>query len=346
VNIALKTNWQNPARRRLEATRALHERDEPTLLALLEAYLFTYGRKQAQTSPRTLKNYRVALRDYLAWCWPPDAPGPREQVFKSDRDTLSRYVLSLQAHGSHPADGQSALKPGTIALRLAGVRQFYRALEWAGVLPAPSSPPAPRDPTPPEEKRPALAAAWYRRLIQYLEQFDDPASLRDRLAVRLAGECGLRVAELVGLMAEDVLLEERLLVVTGKGGKRRSVPLPRSLLGELEAWLRLRRLLGPAGEPHLLLRSQKDGRLGRRLSASGLWWRITQHYRAIELPSRYSGLHMLRHTAGTRFYRASRDLHATARLLGHASPATSAIYAKMDLEGLFEVMDRLDDELA
>jgi integrase/recombinase XerC len=346
VNIVLKTNWQNPARRRLETMRALQERDEPALLNLLEAYLLTYGRKQASTSPRTLKNYQLALRDFLAWAWPPGASGPHEQVFKSDRETLSRYVLSLQAHGSHLADGQSALEPGTIALRLAGVRQFYRALEWAGVVSVPSSPPAPRDPTPPEEKRPALPAAWYRRLIQHLEQFDDPASLRDRLAVRLAGECGLRVAELVGLMAEDVLLEERLLVVTGKGGKRRSVPLPRSLLDELDAWLRLRRLLGPAGEPHLLLRSQKDGRLGRRLSASGLWWRITQHYRAIELPSRYSGLHMLRHTAGTRFYRASRDLHATARLLGHASPATSAIYAKMDLEGLFEVMDRLDDELA
>ena len=52
---------------------------------------------------------------------------------------------------------------------------------------------------------------------------------------------------------------------------------------------------------------------------------------------------MLRHTAGTRFYRASRDLHATARLLGHASPSTSAIYAKMDLTGLFEVMDQLDE---
>ncbi len=83
--------------------------------------------------------------------------------------------------------------------------------------------------------------------------------------------------------------------------------------------------------------------MGRALSAHGLWWRITRHYRAIGLPDRYSGLHMLRHTAGTRFYRASRDLYATARLLGHASPTTSAIYAKMDMEGLFQVIDKLDE---
>ncbi|RDI94946.1 integrase [Meiothermus sp. QL-1] len=343
MKLVLKTHWQEPTRRRLEAIRALQERNEAALLGLLEAYLINYSRKQAALSPRTLKNYRLALRDFLAWWWPPESPAPREPIQKSSRDTLARYVASLQTQGSH-LEPHEPLSPGSIALRLVGVRQFYRALEWAGVLVAPSSPPAPRDPTPPEEKRPALPLPWYRRLLGYLEQKDDPASVRDRLAVRLAGECGLRVAELVGLRVEDVLLEERLLVVRGKGGKQRSVPLPRSLLPDLEAWLRLRRALAPAGEPHLLLRSLKNGRLGKRLSANGLWWRITQHYQAIGLPSRYSGLHMLRHTAGTRFYRTSRDLHATARLLGHASPSTSAIYAKMDLEGLFRVMDRLDEE--
>lgn len=342
MKIVLKTNWQNPARRRLEAHRALQERDETALLELLEAYLINYSRKQATLSPRTLKNYRLALRDFLAWCWPPDAPAPREQIARSSRETLARYVASLQTQGSH-LEPHEPLSPGSIALRLVGVRQFYRALEWAGVLAVPSSPPAPRDPTPPEEKRPALPFSWYSRLLKHLEQFDDPASFRDRLAMRLAGECGLRVAELVGLRVEDVLLEERLLVVRGKGGKRRSVPLPRSLVPDLEGWLRLRQVLAPAGEPHLLLRSLRNGRLGKGISANGLWWRISGHYQAIGLPSRYSGLHMLRHTAGTRFYRASRDLHATARLLGHASPSTSAIYAKMDLQGLFRVVDMLDE---
>lgn len=122
-----------------------------------------------------------------------------------------------------------------------------------------------------------------------------------------------------------------------------SMPLTHTLVGDLEAWLRLRRVLATSSETRLLLRGLKNGRLGGALSSNGLWWSITLHYRAMGLPERYRGLHMLRHTAGTRFYRASRDLHATARLLGHANPATSAIYAKMDMEGLFEVVDRLDE---
>lgn len=106
--------------------------------------------------------------------------------------------------------------------------------------------------------------------MPYLEEFDDPATLRDRLAIRLAGECGLRVGELLGLKLEDVFLEERLLTVTGKGGRKRTVPLPRSLLKDLEHWMRAHRALSPAGETYLLLRSKKNGRLGKRLSPSGL----------------------------------------------------------------------------
>ncbi|WP_245533713.1 site-specific integrase [Calidithermus timidus] len=155
MKIVLKTSWQDSARRRLEAHRALQERDEAALFDLLEAHLINYGRKQAALSPRTLKNYRLALRDFLAWCWPPNSPAPRENIHKSSRETLARYVASLQTHGSH-LEPPKALSPGSIALRLVGVRQFLRALEWAGVLVAPSSPPAPRDPTPPEERRPAL----------------------------------------------------------------------------------------------------------------------------------------------------------------------------------------------
>jgi integrase/recombinase XerC len=62
-------NWHNPARRRLEAIRAAHERNPAALLELLEAYLVLKGRKRATLSLRTLENYRLAVRDYLAWAW-------------------------------------------------------------------------------------------------------------------------------------------------------------------------------------------------------------------------------------------------------------------------------------
>ena len=342
MNLVPLANWHNPTKRRVEAIRAAHERDETALWELLQAYMLTYGRKQALTSERTLKNYRIALRDFLEWAWPEGAKGPKVEILKATREDLARYVATLQLEGSHleVMDGQGAsLEPGTIALRIAGIRQFYKALEWAGAATLPQGIPTPRDPTPPEERRPALPPELYKKLLGYLSPTTEPEVLRDRIAVRLAGECGLRIAEVVGVQLEDLSLEERLVQVRGKGGKLRSVPLPKSLVIEIKEWLKLRQGLVVGDEKALLLRLFKGKRRAKALSERGLLWAISQHYVALEFPSRYRGVHMLRHSAGTRAYKVSKDLHATARLLGHSSPATSAIYAKMDLEGLFELVD-------
>ncbi|MFC6590973.1 tyrosine-type recombinase/integrase [Deinococcus lacus] len=54
------------------------------------------------------------------------------------------------------------------------------------------------------------------------------------------------------------------------------------------------------------------------------------------------GLHTLRRTAGTHLYRATRDLHVVADLLGHSSVTTSAVYAKMDSDVRREAITALD----
>ncbi len=333
-------NWHNPAKRRLEAVRAIHERDETGLLELLQAYLVLKGRKRATLSLRTLENYRLAVRDFLAWAW---SESHSLDILKTSADDLDRYIAHLQLEGGslEGSDGFK-LKPGSIATYIAGVRAFYRALEWAGAaqLPAVRSP---HDPTPPEERRPALPDSLYRRLLQHLSGLE-PQNHRDRLAVRLMGEAGLRISEVINLLVEDVSPPERLLLVrAGKGGKQRTVPLSAPLVQEIQDWLRLRLAHAAPGEPSLLINLGGRKASGRAMTDKSLRKILNQHYRALGFPERYYGAHMLRHTAGTRFYKKSRDLHATARLLGHTNVNTSAIYAKMDLEGLFEVVDKPDE---
>ncbi|GIW35550.1 tyrosine-type recombinase/integrase [Meiothermus sp.] len=333
-------NWNNPAKRRLEAIRAAHERSLEGLLELLEAHLVLKGRKRATLSPRTLENYRLAVRDFLAWAW---SDTQSLEILKATSDDLDRYIADLQLQGGHlqNSEGQR-LKPGSIATYVAGVRAFYRALEWAGaaVLPQVHSP---HDPTPPEERRPALPQGLYQKLLGHLAG-GEPQTYRDRLAVRLMAEAGLRISELVNLWVEDIHLQERLLLIrSGKGGKQRSVPLSRSMVQELEGWLKLRLAHAVAGERALLINLGGRKASGQAMTDKTLRKILNRHYRALGFPERYYGAHMLRHTAGTRFYKKSRDLHATARLLGHTNINTSAIYAKMDLEGLFEIVDGLEE---
>ncbi|AEB11958.1 tyrosine-type recombinase/integrase [Marinithermus hydrothermalis] len=336
-------NWHDPQKRRLEAIRAAQERDETALLELLEAYLRLKSRKKAATSPQTLRTYRVAVRDYLAWAWPPEAEGPVVPLLKATADDLDRYVADLQTHGGHLPETSAPLKPSTIATYLAGVRAFYRALEWAGAARLPEGVAAPRDPTPREERRPALPLRLYRALLEHLAG-EEPRVLRDRVAVRLLGEVGLRISEVIHLKVEDVHLAEGLLVVRrGKGGKQRTLPLPRGVQRDLAAWLRVRAAHAAPGEDTLLVNLGGRKNRGRAVSDSTLRKTLNRYYRALGFPARYRGAHMLRHTAGTRFYKATRDLHVTARLLGHSNINTTAIYAKMDLEGLREAVERLED---
>ncbi|MER3443918.1 MAG: integrase [Meiothermus sp.] len=334
-------NWHDPGKRRLEAVRAAHERDEAALLELLKTYLILKGRKRATLSPKTLETYEVGVRDFLAWAWPPDSPAPLVQLLKATADDLDRYVADLQTRGSH-LEGQP-LKPSSIATYLASVRALYRALEWAGAAQLPQGVVAPRDPTPAYERRPALPLNLYKELLAHLDP-SEPTLQRDRVAVRLMAEAGLRISEVVHLLVSDVHPRERLLEVKrGKGSKQRTIPLSNSLCAELERWLRTRLAYAAAGEMRVLVNMGGRKAGGRGMTARMLRGVINGHYQALGFPERYRGAHMLRHTAGTRFYKASRDLHATARLLGHSNLNTSAIYAKMDLEGLFEVVDRIDE---
>ena len=93
----------------------------------------------------------------------------------------------------------------------------------------------------------------------------------------------MRIAEIVGVRLEDLSLSKRLLQLKGKGGKSRSVPLPKSLVEELEQWLKLRKSLIVADDA-LLLRIFKGRRRAKALSERGLLWVITQHYKVLESP--------------------------------------------------------------
>lgn len=339
MTLVHQSSWFNSKTRRLEAVRAAHERDEQALLDLLLAYLSLKSKKRTTLSPRTLETYQLGVRDYLAWAWPPDSPAPKVHILKAGSDELDQWIASLQVSGGHLTDKPDPLKPSSIATYLAAVRALYKALNWAEAAQIPQDVISPRDPTPAYERRPALPLDLYKKLIKHLEGTDS-SSVRDRVMVRLLGEAGLRISEVVHLYIDQLDLEQRTVRVRGKGGKVRTVPLNRGLTQELRDWLNIRTAFAKSRALIINLGAKNSG---GALSPQHIRRILDRHYRDLNFPDRYSGAHMLRHTAGTRFYKASRDLHATARLLGHSNINTSAIYAKMDLEGLFEVVDKLED---
>lgn len=328
TELVLSSDWHEPGRRKLQAVKAATERDLECLASLLNTYLSYRGRKGGQTSPRTRETYETAMRDWVAYAWPDAEASPVVPLLRVQQHDVELYTARLQERVS----------PGTAATYLAGVRAFYRALEWAG---ASSSNPAegvrsPVDPRPKHERRDPVPLDGYREMLEL-------ANVRDRLLLRCMGDMGLRISEVAALDLADVR-GGVVIVQRGKGGKRRRVPMTRPTGEALRAWLELRDAID--GELALFTNpiggNTRRDLAGRRMSADSIRTAFQRLRRAAGLPDGLSP-HSLRHTAGTRLYKAGRDLYVVSQALGHSDINTSAIYAKMDLEGLSDAMAKLDD---
>ena len=335
--------WDDPAKRRVWTIRAATERDLESLLQLLAYYMMTKGRQRSRTSLKTYQLYGLAVRDWIAWAWPPAAAGPRVSLLEATEDDVDRWLSDLLDRGGHLSEDPRPLSPSTAAAYLSGLRAFYRALVWAGAVvknPA-TEVRSPRDPTPRNERRPALPYPLYIRLLEHLVG-GEAQEVRDRAAIRLMGDAGLRIAEVEALDVKDVDLGEHVVVVrAGKGGKQRTVPMTRALSSALVEWMGVRRAYAAPGEEALFVNLGGRKAKGRRLKAHSIRRFLEGYYRELGFPERYHGAHTLRHLAGTRFYRASGDIHAVAALLGHADVSTSTVYAKMDRSRLKEVVEGL-----
>jgi integrase/recombinase XerD len=157
-----------------------------------------------------------------------------------------------------------------------------------------------------------------------------PTGLRDKAMIELLYATGLRVSELVGLRAEQVNLRQGAVIVRGKGGRERLVPLG----DEAQAWLttylaqgRPALLRGKSG-PALFLSVR-----GAPLSRQAFWTALKGQARAAGVARNVSP-HVLRHSFATHLLNHGADLRALQLMLGHASLSTTQIYTLVAKEGL------------
>jgi integrase/recombinase XerC len=346
LEIQLASRWTVPENRKREGVRAAHDQNADVLLELLNHYLTLKSARKLDVSDDTRRLYGLAVRRFLEFAGPGDSgQSPRLELTRLEPEDIETWMVQLQDQG---------LEPGSIAAYLYGLRALYRALIWAKAAdrnPAGEVKP-PRDPTPAHARKSALSPSVYRDLIALPATRygpEDSRQARDVLLLALGGSGGLRAKEIVGLDVSDLEMAlKRLTVRSGKGGKKRIVPLSRTLLEHCARWLEVRRglvLRGDIleGELALIVSASSNQSGGHRLTTDGARYIANGYYKLMGLPTELWGLHTLRRTAGTHLYRATRDLHVVADVLGHASVNTSAIYAKMDMEVRREALEAMED---
>ncbi|MYM80844.1 tyrosine-type recombinase/integrase [Duganella sp. FT50W] len=167
----------------------------------------------------------------------------------------------------------------------------------------------------------------------------EPADLCNRAMFELLYSSGLRVSELAGLDLTPgksslgwIDQGNREVIVTGKGNKRRVVPVGAAALAALHAWLAVRP--APTDGSDALFVSTR----GTRVSPRVIQQRLQQHGIAHGAPVHVHP-HMLRHSFASHVLQSSGDLRAVQEMLGHASISSTQVYTALDFQHLAEVYD-------
>ena len=254
------------------------------------------------------------------------------EAYRRDLDGLTAFLAprGTAAAGAdvaglraYLADLASRMAASTSARRLSCLRQFYRFLLAEGVRG--DDPSATLDSPRKERTLPrVLSEEEVGRLLDAARAGAGPKALRLAALVELLYATGLRVSELVGLPLAAVRGDPRFLVVRGKGGKERLVPVGEAAMGAVAEWLGARAdLLGEsATSPWLFPSRGASGhltrhRLGQLLKELAMEAKIP--------PSKVSP-HVLRHAFASHLLAHGADLRAVQKMLGHADIATTQIY--------------------
>ena len=273
----------------------------------------------------TVVAYRRDLIAYHAWL-----AQRHLAVGEVDEGVILDYVAALR---------QAGLKPASVARALVSVRSLYRfCLQEGGAVSDPTGEVA--APRVPQGLPKALGEAEVASLLGAVTG-DSALARRDRAILEVLYGTGMRISELVGLSLGDLVLEEGLVRVLGKGSKERLVPLGSWGRQALSDWLGPagRRALEPArwarrGDAEAVFLNARGGRLTRQGA-----WGIVRHYgRKCGLDERLTP-HVLRHSCATHMLDRGADIRVVQELLGHASISTTQVYTKVSAERLRLVYD-------
>jgi integrase/recombinase XerD len=283
----------------------------------LEAFLEMLSAERG-AAVHTLDAYRRDLLDYAGF------------LRKRGRALNNGSAADIRAYLT--ALSNAGLKASTQARRLSAMRQLHRFLLDEDIRTD--------DPTSaiesPKRARPLpkiVSEAQTQALIDAAASLEGAEAVRLLCIIELLYASGLRVSELVTLPLAAITGERRMIMVKGKGGRERLVPLGAPARESIKAYLTVRARFLPRQEnaQRFLFPSRgAEGHLTRR--------RVAQLLKDLAIkagvdPKKLSP-HVLRHAFATHLVSHGADLRSVQQLLGHADIATTEIYTHVESERL------------
>jgi integrase/recombinase XerD len=267
-------------------------------------------------SSATLTNYLPIVRGFLD-----EQFGGKALHFADLRAVdIHRFIVRRARVGSR----------GRAKLVVTAVRSFLRFLQQRGLLATDLAAAVPgvagwRLAHLPK----ALPAGQVERLLASCDR-GKPAGRRDYAVLMLLGRLGLRGGEVAARTLDDLDWEHGEIVVHGKGQRLARLPLPTDVGTALVEYLRQDR---PACSTRRVFVRTRAPRRGF-ISPSAICCIVRRALKRAGLTPQFKGAHLLRHSLATDLLRRGASLAEIGQLLRHSQPATTQIYAKVDITAL------------
>ncbi|RYH03620.1 site-specific tyrosine recombinase XerD [Salipiger sp. IMCC34102] len=269
--------------------------------------------------------YARDLNDFADWLSDKDL-----DFAKATQDDVEGYLIDCDAQG---------LARATRARRLSAIRQLYRfAFEegWRADNPAIRI----RGPGKAKTLPKTLSVAQVARLLQAARDSGADA-VRNTCLMELLYATGMRVTELVSLPVSAARGDPRMLLVRGKGGKERLVPLSPPARMAVRNWLAARDAIEAArvkdGHPESKALFPARGKAGH-MTRQRFFTLIKELAAVAGIDPADVTPHTMRHAFATHLLAGGADLRAIQIMLGHADVATTEIYTHVLDETLSELV--------
>lgn len=273
----------------------------------------------------TLKSYRRDLRRYVSHL----AAQGVDDVDHVTEAAVGGFLMSLREGDAE----HQPLSAGSAGRTVVAVRGFHKFAVREGL--------ARHDPAagvrPPASARRLPKALPLSDIEAILDAAGAPGTslaLRDRALLEVLYGTGARISEAVGLDLDDLDLDEGTVLLRGKGGKERMVPVGSYARQAVEAYVvRGRPELSAVGRatPALFLNAR-----GGRLSRQSAWTVLVKAADRAGVHAEVSP-HTLRHSFATHLLDGGADVRVVQELLGHASVTTTQVYTLVTVDSLREV---------
>jgi site-specific recombinase XerD len=293
--------------------------DDP-LIAEFVGDLLARGR-----SARTQEAYARDLEDFgrfLEGPRPDGAPNLVPKLRLASASDIRRYVLELMQRRRY--------RVVAVRRKLSALRTFYKYARREKYRD--DNPALDVDLPKAEQRKPkVLREGEVAKLLETrIERADPKLAVRDRAIAEVLYGSGIRRAELAGIDLDDVDLPNRVMAVTGKGNKRRAVPLTQTAVAAMMAYLAVR----PASSDRAFFLTQNGTRLGLRQ----VWviMKSIAHTSGIDRAT----THSMRHSFATHLIENGADVSTVQKLLGHVNVSTTMVYLDQSIEHLRKTFER------